>query len=148
MVSINDKAYHGMERHLSLVPCHPWLCRCAAIDLSMLPLLGEVRGYWNIVDYLQQVRGQLLVSVHPDDTLLAQLQAARARGPATSYTALPGRGVGWSSGACSLSCPLPSWTSSHTHASHIRAVLLRGRCSSQPHARTTCGQGWCSYRHL
>ncbi|GAB4816271.1 hypothetical protein N2152v2_003317 [Parachlorella kessleri] len=70
------------------------LIGCAAIDLSMLPLLGEVRGYWNIVDYLQQVRGQLLVSVRPDDTLLAQLQAARARGPAISYTALAGRATG------------------------------------------------------
>jgi hypothetical protein len=48
------------------------------VDLATLPLLGEVRGYWNIVDYLQQIRGQLLVSVRPDDTLLVQLQAARA----------------------------------------------------------------------
>ena len=37
----------GEQQHL--------LIGCAAADLTTLPLLGELRGFFNIVDYAQQV---------------------------------------------------------------------------------------------
>jgi hypothetical protein len=57
------------------------LLGCAAVDLALLPALGEIVGWYPVVSSAQQQQGQLRVHVRPDPALSAQLAALPGAAP-------------------------------------------------------------------
>eukprot|EP00887_Chlorella_sp_A99_P003132 scaffold9.g3132.t1 len=59
------------------------LVGCAMIDLAPLPRLGQMLGWWPVVDWQQELRGELKADVSMDAVLQAQLeqQAQQAAPP-------------------------------------------------------------------
>lgn len=49
------------------------LIGCAAVDLASLARTGEVLGWWPVVDWQQQLRGQIKAAVRPNAVLSAKL---------------------------------------------------------------------------
>ena len=74
------------------------LLGCAAVDLSLLPVLGEVVGWYPVISAQQARQGQLRVHVRPDQALASQLAAPApllaAAAPAPAAAGAPGAGEG------------------------------------------------------